>query len=133
MYATQAVGYTGLSRAATGRIGGYGRRRFCFVSAGANSTDRGRYSSVAELEDRDSCRPHRGQDHAPLFLLNHWVSPPSTELAAEVNHEDVLLARAERCAEERGRPVNLVAVDFYDSGDLFPTVDELNGVAAASD
>jgi len=91
------------------------------------------YSAVAELEDPDSCRPHRGQDDAPLFLLNHWVSPPSTELAAEVNHEDVLLARAERCAEERDRPVNLVAVDFYESGDLIPTVDELNGVAAAND
>lgn len=90
------------------------------------------YSSVAELEDEDSCRPHRGQEDAPLFLLNHWVSPPSPESAAEVNREDVLLARAERCSEERGRPVNLIAVDFYDSGDLFPTVDELNGLAAVS-
>ena len=86
---------------------------------------------MAELEDPRSCRPHRGQDGAPLFLLNHWVTPPSPELAAEANAEDVLLARAGRCSEERGQPVNLVAVDFAGSGDLFATVDALNGQAAA--
>ena len=86
-----------------------------------------KYSSVAKLEDHASCRPNRGDDDAPLFLLNHFVSPPSAELAAEANTEDVLLARAERCSEDRGQPVNLVAVDFYESGDLFATVDELNG------
>ena len=69
---------------------------------------------------------YRGQEDAPLFLLNHWVSPPSSDLAAEANSEDVLLARAEHCSEERGRPVNLVAVDFDESGDLLATVDELN-------
>ncbi len=85
------------------------------------------YRSVAELEDDGSCRPHRGHDDAPLLLLNHWVTPPSSELAAEANDEDVLLSRAERCAEDRGQPVNLVAVDFYGTGDLFATVDDLNG------
>ena len=82
---------------------------------------------MAELEDDGSCRPHRGHEDAPLLLLNHWVTPPSSELAAEANDEDVLLSRAERCAEDRGQPVNLVAVDFYGTGDLFATVDDLNG------
>ena len=68
----------------------------------------------------------RGLDDAPLLLLNHWVSPPSPELATEANSEEVLLARAERCSELRGQPVNLVAVDFYENGDLLATVDELN-------
>ena len=85
-----------------------------------------KYRSVAALEHADSCRPKRGQDDAPLFLLNHFVSPPSPELAAEANAEAVLLTRAERCSEKRGQPVNLVAVDFYESGDLLATVDELN-------
>ena len=59
-----------------------------------------KYSSVAKLEGEASCRPNRGGDGAPLFLLNHFVSPPSAELAAEANTEDVLLARAERCSAE---------------------------------
>ena len=86
-----------------------------------------KYSSVAKLEAPASCRRNRGEDDAPLFLLNHFVSPPSAELAAQANAEDVLLTRAQRCSEDRGQPVNLVAVDFYESGDLFATVDELNG------
>ena len=85
-----------------------------------------KYDSVAKLEAPASCRANRGEDDAPLFLLNHFVSPPSAELAAQANAEDVLLTRAQRCSEERGQPVNLVAVDFYESGDLFATVDELN-------
>jgi hypothetical protein len=85
-----------------------------------------RYRSVAAFEDPQSCRPHRGSAQAPLLLLNHWVSPPSPELAAEANTEEVLLTRADRCAGERGQPVNLVAVDFYERGDLLPTVAALN-------
>jgi hypothetical protein len=88
------------------------------------------YSSLEELEDPRSCRPHRGRDGAPLFLLNHWVTPPSPEVAAEANVEDVLLDRARRCSEERGRPVNLVAVDFAGSGDLFAAVEALNDQSA---
>ena len=62
----------------------------------------------------------------PLFLLNHFISPPSEEAASEANAEDVLLPRAERCSEERDQPVNLVAVDFYETGDLFEVVGQLN-------
>ena len=86
-----------------------------------------KYSSMSALEGEGSCRTNRGDEDAPLFLLNHWVSPPSPELAAEANTEDVLLPRAQRCSEARGQPVNLVAVDFYGTGDLFATVGELNG------
>lgn len=92
-----------------------------------------KYRSVAALERADSCGPNRGQDEAPLFLLNHFVSPPSQDLAAEANAEDVLLTRAERCSKERGQPVNLVAVDFYESGDLLATVDELNAGRSPAD
>ena len=92
-----------------------------------------RFASVAKLEGPSSCRPNRGHGDAPLFLLNHWVSPPSSDLAAEANSEDVLLARAERCSEERGQPINLVAVDFYESGDLLATVDELNSQRSSAD
>lgn len=92
-----------------------------------------KYASVSELEDEESCAPYRGHYDAPLLMLNHWVSPPSPELAAEANAEGVLLARAERCSAERRQRVNLVAVDFYGRGDLFATVDELNRRVSAAD
>jgi hypothetical protein len=83
--------------------------------------------------DEFSCRPNRGGDKAPLFLMNHWIETtptPRPSNAAVVNAYDVLLARARQCAEERGHPPNIVAVDFYKTGDLVRVVDQLNGTAA---
>ena len=42
-----------------------------------------------------------------------------------MNSEQVLRGRVERCAQER-QPANLVAVDFYETGDLMDVVDGLN-------
>ena len=63
-------------------------------------------------------------------MVNHWVAvdPPNPVAAADVNARDVLLARARRCGVERDRHPDIVAVDFYASGDLFDVVRELNGV-----
>lgn len=88
-----------------------------------------KFSSLDQLQRSPSCRENRGQPGAPLFLLNHWLSPSSVQTAAEANAEDVLLPRAERCAEERGQPVNLVAVDFFETGDLLEVVGQLNGTS----
>jgi hypothetical protein len=79
-----------------------------------------------------SCRPNRGPDDAPLFLLNHWISDKRREVsnAARVNARGVLLPRAEKCQKERGLLPNFVAVDFYDRGDLFGVVRTLNGLDA---
>ena len=79
-----------------------------------------------------SCEPNRGQPDSPLFLLNHWISKtePSPDDAAVVNDFDVLLARARECQSKRGLFPNLIAVNFYDIGDLLRVVDVLNGVAS---
>ena len=46
-----------------------------------------------------------------------------------VNAYAPLLARARACERDRGaQPVNLLAVDFYERGDLFKVIDTLNGV-----
>ena len=87
------------------------------------------FSSPEQLEAEDSCRLLRGEPDAPLLLLNNWITPPSEDGAAQVNTEPVLGGRAERCAEERGQPVNLVAVDFYETGDLEKVVETLNHTA----
>jgi hypothetical protein len=82
-----------------------------------------------------SCRPNRGGTEGSLFLLNHWIDTapaPKPSNAAVVNGYDFLLDRARRCVQERRHLPNVIAVDFYRTGDLFRVVDELNGVATPS-
>ncbi|MDX1650245.1 MAG: hypothetical protein R3263_10360, partial [Myxococcota bacterium] len=76
-----------------------------------------------------SCAPNRGGTRGSLFQINHWIETTPTPLpshAEVVNDREVLGARVRRCAQERGRLPNLVAVDFYDRGDLLGVVAELN-------
>ena len=44
----------------------------------------------------------------------------------------MLLTRLRDCEAERGQTPNLVAVNFYRSGDLLAIIDEINGVSAAT-
>ena len=78
--------------------------------------------------ERFSCRRARGRPGSPLLLLNHWIDRPVPvpRVAREINAGEVLGERVERCGEARGQRPNLVAVDFYDEGDLLDVVDELN-------
>jgi hypothetical protein len=81
--------------------------------------------------DQFSCAPNRGGTAGSLFLVNHWIDSapaPRPSNAAVVNASDVLLARAERCERERGRRPNVLAVDFYCTGDVVAVARELNGV-----
>jgi len=80
-----------------------------------------------------SCEPNRGAAGNSLFLVNHWIetSPAPLPSNAEiVNAYDFLLARAKRCQKERGRLPNLIAVDFYKTGDVVRVAATLNGLAA---
>jgi hypothetical protein len=80
-----------------------------------------------------SCAANRGGTAGALLQVNHWIETtpaPQPANAAIVNARDVLLPRLEQCARERGRPVNIVAVDFYRSGALLSVVGELNRVGA---
>ncbi|HEU5301333.1 MAG TPA: hypothetical protein VFW06_03735 [Acidimicrobiia bacterium] len=90
------------------------------------------FEKVSDLEAPTSCADNRGSGDAPLFLLNHWVTPQSFADASEVNSETVLGARAERCRTERGLLPNLVAIDFWETGDLFDVVTQLNERALRS-
>ena len=44
------------------------------------------------------------------------------------NTAETLNRRIAQCREERGRPPNIVGVDFYARGDALSVVAELNGV-----
>ena len=85
--------------------------------------------------DEFSCRPNRGGTDGSLFLLNHWIDTapaPKPSNAAVVNAHDYLFDRAKRCAGERGHLPNVIAVDFYRTGDLIRVVDELNGLGTSN-
>jgi len=93
------------------------------------------FSRVPQLVDPAalpaSCRPNRGLEGAPVFLLNHWITTDPVPLpsnAAQVNAYKPLLARARECERIRDAFPNLIAVDFYREGDVFGVVDTLNGV-----
>ena len=93
------------------------------------------FPKVAQLTDPAklpaSCKPNRGPDRAPLFLINHWISTdpaPRPSDAAKVNAYDPLLRRARECRRIRDHVTNLLAINFYEEGDVFRVVDTLNGV-----
>ena len=76
-----------------------------------------------------SNRPNRGGSGGSLMLLNHWIETtplPKPSNAAIVNAHDALLKRIEDFRRARGRLPNLVAVDFYATGDMIQVVRELN-------
>jgi hypothetical protein len=78
-----------------------------------------------------SCRENRGPDDAPLFLINHWIdtSPaPRPSNAAKVNAREPLLRRARECERLRDLEANMLAVDFWETGDVLGVADALNGV-----
>jgi hypothetical protein len=77
-----------------------------------------------------TCALGRGVAGSPLFLINHWLSDPLSDVkyAREVNVASVLGARVDDCTAQAGRPPTFVAVDFYDVGDLFAVVRKTNGL-----
>ena len=86
------------------------------------------FSAASEF----SCALNRGSLESPLFLVNHWLGTeeglPSEAQAAEANAYDVLYGRADACRRESGRQPTLLAVDWWETGDLFAVVDALNGL-----
>ncbi len=94
-----------------------------------------RFTTPAALTDAatlpSTCRPNRGPDSAPLFLLNNWVDTtpvPRASNAAVVNAYKVLLHRARTCVSQRHRLPNLIAVDFFRRGDVLGVARTLNGL-----
>ncbi len=86
--------------------------------------------TFASAEDF-TCTLKRGTPESPLLSVNHWLAGFNKLVsnADLVNAYDVLRPRIDECIEVRGRVPSMIAVNWYDRGDLFRVVDELNGVA----
>jgi hypothetical protein len=85
--------------------------------------------TFASVEDF-TCTLKRGSPDSPLLSVNHWLAGFNKLVsnADLVNAYDVLRPRIDECIEVRGRIPSMIAVNWYDRGDLFRVVDELNGV-----
>jgi hypothetical protein len=82
-----------------------------------------------------SCGPNRGDVTGSMFLMNHWSPPtppatPDLEASARVNARSVIVGRAEKCAQVRGRLPSIIAADQVTAGDLTGAVRDLNSTAA---
>jgi hypothetical protein len=75
-----------------------------------------------------NCDANRGTADAPFFSLNHWIttSQPAPRDGEVLNQRDFIVERARECADTRGRPVNFIAVNFYEVGELVGALEELN-------
>jgi hypothetical protein len=83
--------------------------------------------TVADLR----CDRLRGTADSPLLLANYWLANFQSLVsdARKINALGVLGPYLARCTKERGMLPNFVAVNFFDEGDLFRAVDQLNGVS----
>ena len=86
-----------------------------------------RYSVVEDFD----CSESRGGTTGDFFMINHWVETglPIPAEADTVNSAEVLHRRIEQCLADRGRAPGIIAVNFWERGDLFAVVDALNGGA----
>lgn len=85
--------------------------------------------STAEL----SCDLFRGGKDSPLLMFNHWADlfPPRAGANVPFLQKEFITERVRQCERERGQPVNLIAVDHYDQGNLIGAVDEINAERVA--
>jgi hypothetical protein len=89
------------------------------------------FGSPEEIAGPGSCAPNRGGADSPIFQVNNWVEkiPRSPDLAARVNDYATLLRRARLCERRRGLLPGIVAVDYYDQGDVVAVTRTLNGIS----
>ncbi|KAA0272408.1 MAG: hypothetical protein EDQ89_08000, partial [Acidobacteria bacterium] len=88
------------------------------------------FNGIDAISGRQSCRENRGSSGNPLFQINNWIEkvPRDPGLQGEINAFDVLRERAATCRRVRGMDPNLIAVDYYNEGDVVAVAKSLNGI-----
>jgi hypothetical protein len=77
-----------------------------------------------------SCVVNRGGSTGSLFLFNHWAPTfaPQAATSALVNAKSAIVGRALACRDIRHKMPTIVAVDLFQSGDIFGAVRKLNSL-----
>jgi hypothetical protein len=63
--------------------------------------------------------------------VNHWLDTgglPAKSLADDVNSTDVLTERAETCRQRLGQAPSIIAIDFYNEGNILGVIERINHV-----
>lgn len=90
--------------------------------------------SAAALLSPSGCTIGRGTDASPFLLINQFVAgdPPRIGPARTVNRQDAILAHARECETALGGLPGLIAVDFWEQGDVVGAARALNGVGESA-
>jgi hypothetical protein len=86
--------------------------------------------SAQALLSPGGCTIGRGTEASPFLLMNQFVegAPPLPGPARTVNRRAAILAHARECRPELGSLPGLIAVDFWQQGDVVGAARQLNGV-----
>lgn len=86
--------------------------------------------SASALLSPKGCVIGRGTAASPFLLINEFVAgdPPRLAPARMVNQRDAILAHARECEAALGGLPGLIAVDFWEQGDVVGAARALNGV-----
>ncbi len=80
--------------------------------------------------------PRRGKAHNPLFIFNHFLTGKnggSCKFADQINYNPFLINRVTNWICRAGQIPNFITVDFYNRGDLFNVVQQLNSINGSFD
>ncbi|HET6448017.1 MAG TPA: hypothetical protein VFG31_02820 [Conexibacter sp.] len=86
--------------------------------------------SANALLSRQGCTIGRGTTASSFLLMNQFVAgdPPLPRPARIVNQQDAIVAHARACKAALGGLPGLIAVDFWEQGDVVGAARELNGL-----
>jgi hypothetical protein len=84
-----------------------------------------------------SCDFNRGDAANDLFIFNHFLTHSVTGTGVEsksmiCNSNPYFINRVRSCEQEKNKFPNFLTVDFYELGNCFDVVDELNGVMSST-
>lgn len=86
--------------------------------------------SAAVLLSPEGCAIGRGTTDSPYLLINQFVAgePPLPGPARTVNQRDAIVSHARECRDALAGLPGLIAVDFWETGDVVGAARELNDV-----